>query len=136
MTPGVVLPPGGWGEVTPEAILRFNGLAVRAAGVPRGGGCRSAATMACQVLPAARQTAARRRTGTRTGLKRETIEFGTAVRARPHHIDPDAEAHRPVAEREYEPRARRRRRCMATATRCTAGLRTCSPRAFGHAALM
>ena len=79
-----VEPPGGWGEVTPEAILRFNEPAARAAGVPGGGGVASAATMALfyQPLVNGGETA----DGTRI-MKRETIEFGTKVRARPQHID-------------------------------------------------
>jgi CubicO group peptidase (beta-lactamase class C family) len=79
-----VEPPGGWGEVTPEAIMRFNQPAARAAGVPGGGGVASAATMALfyQPLINAGLTA----DGTRV-MKAETIEFATTVRARPHHID-------------------------------------------------
>jgi CubicO group peptidase (beta-lactamase class C family) len=79
-----VEPPGGWGEVTPEAILRFNQPAVRAAGVPGGGACASAATMALfyQPLVNGGTTA----NGTRV-MKQETIEFATKVRAKPHHID-------------------------------------------------
>src|SRR5581483_8166286 len=79
-----VEPPGGWGEVTPQAILRFNEPAVRAAGVPGGGGVASAATMALfyQPLINGGLTA----DGTRI-LKQETIEFATTPRAKPHHID-------------------------------------------------
>ena len=79
-----VMPPGGWGEVTPEAILRFNEPAARAAGNPGGGAVASAATMALfyQPLINGGQTA----DGTRI-MKSETVEFGTKVRARPHHID-------------------------------------------------
>lgn len=79
-----VEPPGGWGEVTPEAILRFNEPGPRAAGVPGGGGVASAATMALfyQPLVNGGQTAEGA-----SVMKPETIEFGTRVRARPHHID-------------------------------------------------
>jgi CubicO group peptidase (beta-lactamase class C family) len=79
-----VEPPGGWGEVTPEAIVRFNQPAARAAGVPGGGGVASAATMALfyQPLINGGVTAG----GTRV-MKAETIKFGAKVRARPHHID-------------------------------------------------
>jgi CubicO group peptidase (beta-lactamase class C family) len=77
-------PPGGWGEVTPEAILRFNEPAVRRAGVPGGGAVASAATMALfyQPLINGGVTADGKRI-----MKQETIEFGTKVRARPQHID-------------------------------------------------
>jgi CubicO group peptidase (beta-lactamase class C family) len=79
-----VEPPGGWGEVTPEAILRFNEPGPRAAGVPGGGGVASAATMALFYQPLVNrgETA----DGTRI-MKQQTIEFGTKVRARPHHIE-------------------------------------------------
>jgi CubicO group peptidase (beta-lactamase class C family) len=79
-----VEPPGGWGEVTPEAILRFNQAAVRAAGVPGGGAVASAATMAMFYQPLINGGVTA--DGTRV-MKAETIEFGTKVRARPHHID-------------------------------------------------
>ena len=79
-----VVPPGGWGEVTPEMILNFNNADVRAAGVPGGGGVATAATMALfyQPLINGGTTAS----GTRI-MKPETIEFGTKVRSRPQHID-------------------------------------------------
>ncbi len=79
-----VMPPGGWGEVTPEAILNFNDPDTRAAGVPGGGGVASAATMALfyQPLINGGETA----TGKRI-IKQETIEYGTKVRSRPQHID-------------------------------------------------
>ena len=79
-----VEPPGGWGEVTPEAILRFNEPGPRAAGVPGGGGVASAATMALfyQPLVNGGVTASGERI-----MKHATIEFGTKVRARPHHVD-------------------------------------------------
>lgn len=79
-----VEPVGGWGEVTPEAILRFNEPRARRAGNPGGGGIASAATMALfyQVLVNGGQTAS----GTRV-MKPETIEFATTVRAKPQHID-------------------------------------------------
>ncbi len=102
-----VPPPGGWGEVTPEAILRFNQPKVREAGVPGGGRVASAASMALfyQPLINGGVTAS----GTRI-MKAETIEFATKVRARPNHIDRDAEVPGPEAQREHEPRARRRGR--------------------------
>jgi len=83
MTPPVP-PPGGFGEVTPEAILGFNQPDVRAAGVPGGGGVASAASLALfyQPLINGGESAAGKRV-----MKRETIEFATTVRAKPHHID-------------------------------------------------
>jgi CubicO group peptidase (beta-lactamase class C family) len=83
MTPPVA-PPGGFGEVTPEALLAFNEPDVRAAGVPGGGGVGSAASLALfyQPLVNGGETADGRRV-----MKRETIDFATTVRAKPHHID-------------------------------------------------
>jgi len=80
-----VEPPGGWGEVTPEAILRFNGTEARRSGLPGAGGIASAATLAMfyQPLINSGQTA----NGTRV-LKRETIEFGTKVRTPETLLDP------------------------------------------------
>lgn len=79
-----VEPPGGWGEVTPEAILRFNEPQARAAGVPGGGAVASAASMALFYQPLINGGVTA--DGTRI-MKPETIAFGTQVRARPHHID-------------------------------------------------
>jgi CubicO group peptidase (beta-lactamase class C family) len=83
LTPPVP-PPGGWGEVTPEALLAFNQPTVRAAGVPGGGGVASAASLALfyQPLINGGETASGKRV-----MKRETIDFATTVRAKPHHID-------------------------------------------------
>lgn len=80
-----VEPPGGFGEVTPEAILTFNDPAVRRAGVPGAGGFATAGEMALfyQALvnggeaPNGRQV-----------LKQETIEFATQVRTEERHVDP------------------------------------------------
>ena len=79
-----VAPPGGWGEVTPEAIVGMNEPAVRAAGVPGGGGVTTAAGLALFYQPLVNrgQTLDGRRV-----MKPETIEFGTKVRAKPQHID-------------------------------------------------
>ncbi len=70
-------PPGGWGEVTPEAIEGFNKPSTRRAGLPGGGGVTSAAELAMfyQVLLNGGQTPE----GTRV-LKPETIEFALKVR--------------------------------------------------------
>lgn len=75
----IVEPPGGWGEVTPEAILAFNGVAGRRSGVPGGGGVTGAGELAMfyQALINGGET----HEGNRI-LKRETIEFATAVRNR------------------------------------------------------
>ncbi|MBI2760973.1 MAG: beta-lactamase family protein [Chloroflexi bacterium] len=77
-------PPGGWGEVTPDAILNFNRPSVRAVGVPGGGGVTRAAELALfyQPLVNGGETGA----GTRI-LKPETIAFATTVRTRDFHRD-------------------------------------------------
>lgn len=80
----IVEPPGGFGEVTPEAILRFNNPDVWRIGVPGGGGIASAAELALfyQPLINGGETV----DGTRV-LKPETIEFGTRVRTDDRHVD-------------------------------------------------
>jgi len=77
-------PPGGWGEVTPEAVLRFNRSDVRQAGVPGAGGIASAAELALfyQPLINGGETASGRRI-----LKRATIEMATTVRTNDDHRD-------------------------------------------------
>ncbi len=124
-----VEPPGGWGEVTPEAILRFNQPAVRAAGVPGGGAVASAATMALfyQPLINGGETA----DGTRI-MPQSAIEFGTKVRARPHHIDLGMKLVDPTLDLNTN-------RALGVVVAGGDGLaayrgfgRTCSARAFGH----
>jgi CubicO group peptidase (beta-lactamase class C family) len=124
-----VEPPGGWGEVTPEAILRFNQPEVRAAGVPGGGAVASAATMALfyQPLVNGGVTAG----GTRI-MKAETIEFATKVRAKPHHIDQVLQLFDPNLIVNTN-------RALGVVVAGGDGYsyargfgRTCSPRAFGH----
>ncbi|TMB69252.1 MAG: beta-lactamase family protein [Chloroflexi bacterium] len=80
-----VEPPGGWGEVTPEAVLRFNGVEARRSGLPGAGGIAGAAELAMfyQPLINGGETA----NGTRV-IKRETIEFGTKVRTPEMLLDP------------------------------------------------
>jgi CubicO group peptidase (beta-lactamase class C family) len=80
-----VEPPGGWGEVTPQAVLRFNGTEARRSGLPGAGGIASAAELAMfyQPLINGGETA----NGTRV-LKRETIAFGTQVRTHEALLDP------------------------------------------------
>jgi CubicO group peptidase (beta-lactamase class C family) len=124
-----VEPPGGWGEVTPTAILNFNKPQVRAAGVPGGGGVASAATMALfyQPLINGGVTASGKRI-----MKPETIEFATQVRARPHHIDQSLML--------IDPSLRvNTNRALAVVVAGDDGQafmrgfgRTCSGRAFGH----
>jgi CubicO group peptidase (beta-lactamase class C family) len=124
-----VEPPGGWGEVTPEAILNFNNPGPRAAGVPGGGGVASAATMALfyQPLVNGGVTADGKRI-----MKPETIEFGTKVRARAHHIDLTMKLIDPSINLFTN-------RALGVVVAGGDGMaymrgfgRTCSPRAFGH----
>jgi CubicO group peptidase (beta-lactamase class C family) len=77
-------PPGGWGEVTPEALYNLNRPEVRAVGMPGGGGVAGAAQLAMfyQPLINGGTTA----DGTRI-LKAETIEWATKVRTQDHHRD-------------------------------------------------
>lgn len=77
-----VEPPGGWGEVTPEAILRLNEPRARRAGVPGAGGFAGAAELALfyQPLINGGETFDGKRV-----LKPETIEFATTVRTTERH---------------------------------------------------
>ena len=78
-------PPGGWGEVTPDAIKNFNRPEVRAVGVPGGGGVGGAAQLAMfyQPLVNGGTTA----DGTRI-MRAETIEWATKARTKDFHRDP------------------------------------------------
>jgi CubicO group peptidase (beta-lactamase class C family) len=78
-------PPGGFGEVTPEAILNFNRPAIRAIGVPGGGGIATAAALALFYQPLVNGGVAAN--GARI-LKPETIEMATTVRTDDRHRDP------------------------------------------------
>jgi len=80
-----VEPPGGWGEVTPQALLEFNRPERRRAGVPGGGGIAGAAELALfyQPLVNGGETTEGKRI-----VKRETIEFATHVRTDDRHRDP------------------------------------------------
>ena len=80
-----VPPPGGWGEVTPEAILQFNQPEIRAIGVPGGGGIARAAELALFYQPLINGGVTA--DGTRI-MKAETIEFATKVRTTAQHVDP------------------------------------------------
>jgi CubicO group peptidase (beta-lactamase class C family) len=81
----VVEPPGGWGEVTPQAILRYNERETWRIGVPGAGGIAGAAELALFYQPLING-------GTtvegKAILKPETIAFCTTVRTKPHHVDP------------------------------------------------
>lgn len=79
-----VPPPGGWGEVTPDAIKAFNRPEVRAVGVPGGGGIAGAAQLALfyQPLLNGGVTADGKRV-----MKAETIEWATTVRTKAFHRD-------------------------------------------------
>jgi CubicO group peptidase (beta-lactamase class C family) len=80
-----VEPPGGWGEVTPDAILNFNRPETRAVGVPGGGGIANAAQLALFYQPLVNG-------GDLTAggkvMKPETIEFAILPRTKDHHRDP------------------------------------------------
>ncbi|HSP55142.1 MAG TPA: serine hydrolase domain-containing protein [Dehalococcoidia bacterium] len=73
----MIPPPGGWGEVTPDAILTFNRPFGRRSGVPGGGGVTGAGELAMfyQTLINGGETHEGKRI-----LKRETIDFATTVR--------------------------------------------------------
>ncbi|MBI3783320.1 MAG: beta-lactamase family protein [Deltaproteobacteria bacterium] len=79
-----VEPPGGWGDVTPDAILGFNNPKLRQVGIPGGGGITSAAELALfyQPLLNGGETFDGRRI-----LRPETIDFATQVRTQAHHRD-------------------------------------------------
>jgi CubicO group peptidase (beta-lactamase class C family) len=79
----MVEPPGGFGEVTPQAILNFNAPENRPVGVPGGGGIASAAELAMfyQTLINGGETPIGNRI-----LKPETIEYATEVRTA-HYTD-------------------------------------------------
>lgn len=78
-------PPGGWGEVTPDAILNFNRPEVRAVGVPGGGGIGGAAQLAMFYQPLINGGVTA--DGARI-MKAGTIEWATQVRTKEFHTDP------------------------------------------------
>lgn len=80
-----VEPPGGWGEVTAEAVLRFNGPEARRSGLPGAGGIASAAELAMFYQPLINRG---QTVDGKQVLKAETIELGTKVRTKERHIDP------------------------------------------------
>lgn len=77
-------PPGGWTEVTPDAVLRFNKPEVRAVGVPGGGGIATAAAIALFYQPLVNGGVTAK--GIRI-LKPETIEYCTIPRTKDFHVD-------------------------------------------------
>ncbi len=117
-----VEPPGGWGEVTPEAITRFGATSGRRSGLPGGGGVASAAELAIfyQTLIHGGQAP----NGNRV-IKPETIEFATTVRTKDHHVD-----------RIFGSKANRGLSIIVAGDDGQAFMRgfgrTTSPRAFGH----
>jgi len=80
-----VEPPGGWGEVTPDALLELNRPELRAVGLPGGGAVTSAAELALfyQALLHGGEAA----NGARI-LDEKTVELARVVRSRDHHRDP------------------------------------------------
>ena len=115
-------PPGGWGEVTPDAILSFNRPEIRAVGVPGGGGITTAAGLAMFYQPLINGGATAG--GTRI-MKAETIEWATQVRTKDFHREPILDY--PV------------NRALAVVVAGDDGYqafrgfgKTTSPRAFGH----
>jgi CubicO group peptidase (beta-lactamase class C family) len=117
-----VEPPGGWGEVTPEAVMRFNGVEARRSGLPGAGGIASAAELALfyQPLINGGETVNGQRI-----VKPETIEFATKVRTLDRHVDPV-----------WNIPANRGLSIVIAGDDGNAFMRgfgrTCSPRAFGH----
>ncbi len=115
-------PPGGWGEVTPDAIKTFNRPEVRRVGVPGGGGVAGAAQLAMFYQPLVNGGATA--SGERV-LKAETIEWATRVRTKDFHRVPllDYPCNRALT-------------VVVAGDDGNASLRgfgkTCSPRAFGH----
>ncbi|HNM76916.1 MAG TPA: serine hydrolase domain-containing protein [Tepidiformaceae bacterium] len=115
-------PPGGWGEVTPDAITSFNRPEIRAVGVPGGGGIAGAAQLAMFYQPLVNGGVTAN--GTRI-MKAETIEWATKVRTTDIHRDPIF--NQPV------------NRALTVVVAGDDGLafqrgfgRSSSPRAFGH----
>jgi CubicO group peptidase (beta-lactamase class C family) len=117
-----VEPPGGWGEVTPEAILTFNNTATRRVGVPGAGAFAGAADLAMFYQPLV--NGGETFDGTRV-LKPATIEFATKVRTTGKHRQPllDIPVNRGLSIVVAGDDGNMHIRGFG---------RTCSPRAFGH----
>ena len=116
-----VEPPGGWGEVTPKAILRSNELKYSSIGAPGGSGVASAATLALfyQSLISGGEAPGGGRV-----MKSSTIDFATEVRSKPHHVERTGVT------------ANRGLSIVVAGSDGNAFMRgfgrTCLPRAFGH----
>ncbi len=84
MTPPLP-PPGGWGNVSPDALLEFNRPELRAFGIPGGGAVTGAGELALfyQSLLNGGESA----DGVRI-LKPATIEYARVVRTKDFHRDP------------------------------------------------
>jgi CubicO group peptidase (beta-lactamase class C family) len=80
-----VEPPGGWRDVTPDAILGLNRPELRRVGLPGGGGVASAAELA--LFYQALVNGGESHSGKRI-LKAATIRYATTVRSADHHRDP------------------------------------------------
>jgi len=80
-----VEPPGGWGEVTPQALFELNRAELRSVGVPGGGGVAGAAELALFYQALINRGAA---ADGRRILRPETIELATTVHTQDHHRDP------------------------------------------------
>jgi CubicO group peptidase (beta-lactamase class C family) len=115
-------PPGGWAEVTPEAILNLNDPDARAAGLPGGGGITTAAQLALFYQPLL--NGGRTHDGKQV-LKADTIEWATIVRTKEYHRDPilDYPANRALSVQVAGDDGNAHLRGFG---------RTCSPRTFGH----
>lgn len=79
-----VPPPGGWREVTPEAVLAVNTVSARSVGIPGGGGIGTARGLAMFYQPLVNGGLAA--DGSRI-LRAETITLATTVRTGPAHRD-------------------------------------------------
>ncbi|MCA9830403.1 MAG: serine hydrolase domain-containing protein [Dehalococcoidia bacterium] len=77
-------PPGGWGEVTPYAILRFNDPGQREIGIPGGGGIGTAGALA--LFYQALVNGGASHDGNRI-LKPETIDMAIIPRTDDRHVD-------------------------------------------------
>ncbi len=117
-----VPPPGGWGEVTPEALLLFNQPETRRVGVPGGGGIASAAELAMFYQPLINR--GKTADGKRI-LKPDTIAFATTVLTGEQHRDPimNVPVNRAVGVSVAGADGKSHMRGFG---------RTASPRAFGH----
>ena len=80
-----IAPEGGFGEVTPDAVLNFNKPEIRKIGVPGGGAAATAAGIALFYQPLVNGGLAG--DGTRV-MQQETIEMATTPRTTDIHVEP------------------------------------------------